>query len=67
MICGPTSKRGFNTERGALNRAQEIFDGQGMENKDMPRTFRAYKCEFCGKYHLTAKEGRGSIVNVKSK
>lgn len=66
MICGPTKKRGFKTEKGAINRIQEIFDGQGIENKHTPNSLRAYKCEYCGNYHLTSKESRGSIFNVRS-
>jgi len=48
----------FKTHAGALNRAAEIMEKteSGESNRRItPDQWRAYKCEFCGLYHLTGK------------
>jgi predicted RNase H-like nuclease len=57
--CGATRKVIFKTERGALNRAVEIFN-EDTNRKATTDQFRAYVCEYCGKYHLTTKGLRNS-------
>ncbi|MDE2097579.1 MAG: hypothetical protein KGL39_10060 [Patescibacteria group bacterium] len=50
--CGKTGKAMFRTHNAAMLRASEI-----MENDDCNATqFRAYRCLFCGSYHLTSQE-----------
>ena len=58
MRCGVTRKVGFKTHAGALNRAAKIMqqENSGESNRRVtPEQWRAYKCEFCGLYHLTGK------------
>ena len=44
--CGRTGKCCFNNERHALQRATEL---------DPATLIRAYRCDFCGAWHLTSK------------
>jgi hypothetical protein len=55
MKCGVTKKVIFKSYNSAIVRITQILSDES--NKDYtPRQFRAYKCEYCGKYHLTSKE-----------
>lgn len=54
MRCGITGKVAFKSERGAQMRGAEILN-EGNFRRKSPEQFRAYKCEFCGMYHLTGK------------
>jgi len=45
--CWLTKKEGFTTQEAALTRAGEL--NVGIE-------WRAYRCSYCGNYHLTSKE-----------
>lgn len=42
--CGPTGKRLYKSEAAAM-----------MAHPEMPR---AYRCEYCGGWHLTSKPAR---------
>lgn len=49
--CGATRKVCFKSHAAAMARACEILGG------DDPRAmqFRAYRCEYCGLFHITSK------------
>lgn len=54
MKCGVTRKIIFKTHQGALIRAGEIVC-EDSNRRSTPIAFRAYKCDFCGGYHITGK------------
>ena len=49
--CGATRKVLFNSHEAAMLRAGEILDGESDAT-----WLRAYRCQFCGGWHLTSKE-----------
>mgnify|MGYP001608149830 CR=1 FL=1 len=49
--CGPTSKVIFKSYNAAIFRAEEILKSESSRSN----YFRAYKCEYCGFWHLTSK------------
>lgn len=51
LWCGATHKRVFSSSQTAWVRAGEILT-EGARGAD---EFRAYKCIYCGGYHLTSK------------
>lgn len=55
MKCGVTKKVMFKTEKGAIIRGVEILE-ESTNRKVTPSKFRAYRCEFCGEFHLTGKQ-----------
>jgi len=48
--CGATGKIMFKTHEAALERAAEI-----MGQDQTASLKRAYKCQYCGKYHITSQ------------
>jgi hypothetical protein len=48
--CGVSRKRMFKTHEAALMLAGELPDDDGR-----PKPIRAYKCSYCGGWHLTSK------------
>lgn len=54
MRCGITQKVTFKTHESALIRGGEILTSDNYR-KNKPTSFRAYKCKFCGFFHLTGK------------
>lgn len=48
--CGLTGKVMFGSQEHAFQRGGEILAGDPHAV-----SFRAYRCEFCGKFHLTTK------------
>ena len=55
MKCGVTKKIVFKTHEGALIRGGEILC-ENSNRRSTPQQFRAYKCEYCGGYHITGKQ-----------
>lgn len=55
MICGATKKTIFKTHKAAMLRGDEILMDSCKIRKNSPSSYRAYKCEFCGFYHLSGK------------
>ncbi len=52
MKCGPTKKRMFKSHEAAVARGVEILSkGEGPARHW--QGFRAYKCIYCGGWHLT--------------
>lgn len=56
--CGPTGKAIFKSLRSAMDRAEEIR----VESSNSVRFKRAYRCDFCGWYHLTSKPARKIVT-----
>jgi len=52
--CGATHKVQFLTHEQALTRAGEILSAAPRSIQNRAGSFRAYRCKFCGLYHLTS-------------
>ena len=57
MRCGVTKKIAFKSHEAALMRGGEILTNES-KRKYTPNAFRAYKCQFCGFFHLSAVKER---------
>lgn len=56
MRCGPTKKLILKSENSAKFKIQEILSEETNRNsRNAAKSFRYYKCEYCGFYHLTTK------------
>ena len=57
MRCGFTGKVVFKSHEHAWRRAGEILN-ENTNRRHTPNSFRAYRCEYCGFYHLASgKDG----------
>lgn len=57
MRCGFTGKVIFKSHEHALNRGGEILTGKS-NRRFTPNSFRAYRCEYCGFFHLASTKER---------
>lgn len=53
MRCGVTGKVAFKSHEQALTRGGEILV-KDSNRRFTPKAFRAYRCEYCNFYHLSA-------------